>query len=101
MQRQHVNRFEAIAAAFQSRTEETIWCSAATVKGRGRPRSRVLHPVWEGPIDWVTTRRGTPKMRQPAANPHLSLAYVGAPFRTVYVECRAVWDDDLATRARI
>lgn len=101
MQRQHVDRFEAIATAFQARTEETIWCSAATVDGRGRPRSRVLHPVWEGPIGWVTTRRGTPKLRQLAANPHLSLAYVGDPFRPVYVECRAVWDADLATRARI
>lgn len=101
MQRQRVDRFETIAAMFHARVLETIWCSAASVDGRGRPRSRVLHPVWEDHIGWVTTRRGTPKLRHLAANPHLSLAYVGDPFRPVYVECRATWDDDLATRERI
>lgn len=101
MQRQQVEQFDAIAAAFQARVLEVIWCSAASVDGRGRPRSRVLHPVWEGATGWVTTRRGTPKLRQLAANPHLSLAYVSDPFRPVYVECRAVWDDDLAARERV
>lgn len=61
----------------------------------------MLHPVWEAQIGWVTTRHGTPKLRHLAANPHLSLAYVGDPFRPVYVECRAAWDGDLATRERI
>jgi hypothetical protein len=27
--------------------------------------------------------------------------YVGDPFRPVYVECRAAWDDDLAIREHI
>ena len=36
-----------------------------------------------------------------AANPFLSLAYIADPFKPIYVECRAVWDGDLATRQRI
>jgi hypothetical protein len=61
----------------------------------------VLHPVWEGATGWVTTRRGTPKIRHLAANPHIALAYVAEPFRPVYADCLAVWVDDLATQAHV
>jgi hypothetical protein len=101
MHRQVVASFEELAPAFAARMAEAILCSAASVDGRGRPRSRVLHPVWEGAVGWVTTRRSTPKIRHLATNPHLSLAFVSDPFRPVYVECHAVWDGDLVTRERI
>ena len=35
-----VARFVAIA-------HEIVWCTLATVDAAGRPRSRVVHPVWE------------------------------------------------------
>jgi hypothetical protein len=35
------------------------WCNAATVDRKDRPRSRVLHPIWEVidtyPIGWIAT----------------------------------------------
>ena len=35
-----------IAPAFIEMAHRIVWCSAATVDKRGRPRSRVLHPLW-------------------------------------------------------
>lgn len=101
MSRHYVDSYGAIAPAFEERVRAVIWCSAASVDSRGRPRSRVLHPVWEGMTGWVTTRRSTPKIRHLAANQHLSLAYIGDPFRPVYVECRAIWDGSLDHRRRV
>lgn len=101
MQPQRITLFAEIEAAFLARVREVIWCSAASVDTRGRPRSRVLHPVWEDAAGWVTTRRSTPKLRHLAANPHLSLAYIADPFRPVYVECTATWIADLASREHV
>ena len=74
----------------------------ATLHNDGNPtRSRILHPVWEGSTGWITTRHDSPKIKQLAANPAVSLAYIADLFRPIYVECTAVWDGDLATRQRI
>ena len=98
---QHVSTFAEIEEEFILRVHTVVWCSAATIDRRNRPRSRVLHPIWEGATGWITTRRRSPKIKHLAANPHMSLAYIADPFKPVYVECRAVWNDDLATRQRI
>jgi hypothetical protein len=37
--------FAEIASEFLERANRMVWCSAATIDGRGRPRSRVLHPI--------------------------------------------------------
>lgn len=93
--------FAEIEQEFVQRAHEAVWCNAATIDARGRPRSRVLHPIWEGDTGWVTTRRSSPKIKQIAANPFVSLAYIADPFRPLYVECQALWVGDLAARQRI
>lgn len=97
----HLSTFAEIEAEFIDRVHALVWCNAATVDAQQRPRSRVLHPIWEGATGWITTRRNSPKIAHLQANPHLSLAYVAEPFRPVYVECRAIWNGDLAVRQRI
>lgn len=97
----HIDRFAEIEAAFLARVQAVVWCSAATVDRHGRPRTRIVHPVWEGAVGWVTTRRRSPKVGQLAANPALSLAYIGEPFQPFYVECEAMLIDDVATKQRI
>jgi hypothetical protein len=46
--------------AFITVAHRIVWCTLATVDRRNRPRSRVVHPIWErtpaGPVGWVTTR---------------------------------------------
>jgi uncharacterized pyridoxamine 5'-phosphate oxidase family protein len=93
--------FAEIEQEFIERAHSVVWCNGATIDMRNRPRSRVLHPLWEGATGWVTTRRNSPKIKHLAANPFISLAYIADPFKPIYVECRAAWDDDLATRRRI
>lgn len=98
---QRIGAFAEIEQAFLERVRAVVWCNGATIDTRGRPRSRVLHPVWEGAAGWVTTRRSSPKIKHLAAHPYLSLAYIADPFKPVYVECSARWNGDLATRRRI
>ena len=96
-----IDTFAEIEPEFIERVHAVVWCNGATVDTRGRPRTRVLHPIWEGTTGWVTTRRSSPKVKHLAANPFLSLAYIADPFKPIYVECRALWDGDFATRQRI
>jgi len=93
--------FAEIEAEFIARAHAVVWCNCATIDARGRPRSRVVHPYWEGATGWITTQRSSLKVKHMSANPFVSLAYVADPFRPVYVECRAEWDGDLATRRRL
>ena len=45
-----VSAFADIEKDFLARVRQIVWCSVATVDRRGRPRSRILHPLWEGRI---------------------------------------------------
>ncbi len=88
---------EFIAAA-----HEMVWCNVATVDSEGRPRSRVLHPIWEvGPIGWIATGRHSPKAKHLATNSNVSLAYMIHVLKPVYVDCTAEWVDDQAEKQRI
>ena len=39
--------FSETASAFVKMAHEIVWCNVATIDKKGRPRSRVLHPIWE------------------------------------------------------
>ena len=65
--------FETLAAEFERRVERTIWCTFATVDKRGRVRSRLVHPLWEGKVGWLLTGRTSHKARDLDANPSASL----------------------------
>jgi hypothetical protein len=77
-----------------ARIEKMVWCSAATVDGQGRPRSRILHPLWEGSTAWVTSDRNSFKSRHLAHSPYVSLAYVSDWARPSYADCHAAWVED-------
>lgn len=101
MRRRHTSTFADIADEFARRVERMVWCNAATVDTCGRPRSRLLHPIWEGAIGWVTTHRHSLKARHLVRNPYLSLAY-SADFATpVFVDCTAEWEEDLDQKRQI
>jgi len=73
----------------------TVWCAMTTVDAQGRPRSRVVHPVWtfDGSelTGWLTTRRSPVKTAHPARTPFVSLAYIGAGTDFAYFDCKAEW----------
>jgi len=89
--------FAEIADEFERRVREKVWCIVATVDRGSRPRSRVLHPVWEGTTGWIGTYPGSHKARHLAANPFVSCGYAD-PVRPLYVDCLAEWVDDPAVR---
>ncbi|MBI2723641.1 MAG: pyridoxamine 5'-phosphate oxidase family protein [Chloroflexi bacterium] len=84
-----------------ARVARIAWCSAATVDTRGRPRQRILHPIWEGSTGWIATGRHSLKERHLARAPYLALSYWDPQHQQVYVECAATWDDDAATKLRV
>jgi general stress protein 26 len=96
-----VSTFAEIEREFIQRVHTMVWCSVATVDTGNRPRSRILHTIWEGSTGWTATRRHSLKAKHLAHSPHVSLAYIADVAKPVYVEAVAAWADDLADRQRI
>ena len=96
-----VDSFAAVEEQFIARVHQMVWCTVATVADGGRPRSRIVHTIWDGLTGWATTRAGSPKVRDLAANPHVSLAYTSDLLHPVYVDCLATWEDDSATKRHV
>jgi hypothetical protein len=73
----------------------TVFCTATTVDEEGRPRSRILHPIFvvrDGrPLGWALTGPTPLKTGHLASNPHLSCAYWTPSHDTVFVDCLASW----------
>ena len=96
-----VTSFEEIQEEFTRRVQRIVWCTVATVDVRGRPRTRILHPNWEGTTGWIMTGRNTLKAKHLEANPYVSLTYWDQQHENVYVDGRAEWADDPAEKGRI
>lgn len=90
-----------ILPSFVERAHSMVWANLTTLDRQGRPRSRVIHPIWDGETGWIGTLRSTPKVRQIERNPHVSVAYVADVMKPVYADCIARWVDDPAERQRI
>jgi hypothetical protein len=71
-----VASFADIEDGFIERVHAVVWCTAATVDTRNRPRSRVWHPIWEGKTGRIATNRNALKTKHLARNPYLSLSYL-------------------------
>ena len=96
-----VASFADIADEFRERVGKMVWCNLATVDAKGRPRSRVVHPIWEESTGWLGVRPDTPKLKHLAHNPAVSLAYVADVAKPAYAECVAGVVDDLEIKERI
>ena len=94
-----------VAPAFVEMAHSIVWCAAATVDRRGRPRSRVLHPIWQwedGAITgWIATGPTPLKRAHLEHSPYLSLNYWAPNQDTCVAECRVTWFFDDETRERI
>ena len=96
-----VTSFSDIQEELLARVRRIVWCTMTTVDRRGRPRSRILHPIWEGSICWAATYRGSFKGKHIARNPYVSLTYWDPQQQQVYADCRAEWDDGAAEKQRV
>jgi general stress protein 26 len=97
----HAASFAEIEEEFIARVHRAVWCNVATVDARGRPRSRLLHSIWEGPTGRIATRRHSPKADDLAHNPNVSLSYIADVVHPVYVDGVAQWEDSDAERRNV
>ena len=93
--------FEEIEPKFREITDRVVWCTVATVDRQGRPRSRILHPVWDGTTGWIATGRHSHKEKHLANNPFVSLCYWDPQHEHAIIECKAGWEEDPAEKRRI
>ncbi|MEP7288523.1 MAG: pyridoxamine 5'-phosphate oxidase family protein [Chloroflexota bacterium] len=96
-----VASFAEIEEEFIKRVHSVVWCNVATIDIQDRPRSRILHPIWESSIGWITTRRGSAKEQHLARNVYVSLAYIADTTKPVYADCKAEWMENLVDKKRI
>lgn len=82
-----------------------VWCTLATVDGQGRPRSRVVHPVWEptgdGLTGWLYTRPTTPKIGHLRRTPYASCSYWDPAQEVAVAECAAEPTGEPAVRRHV
>ena len=85
-----------VAPAFIEMAHRIVWCSAATVDAKGRPRGRILHPIWEfdgtSLRGWIATSPHSVKGAHLRKTPSISLTYWTANHDTATAECDAAFD---------
>ena len=96
--------YQDTADAFIRMAHRIVWASVATVEPDGRPRTRILHPIWEWVGDqlvgWIASSRTAVKVSALAAQPAVSVSYWSPSHDTCAAECNAAWADDAVTRHR-
>ncbi len=94
-----------VAPKFLEMAHQIVWCTAATVDRHNRPRSRVLHPIWEWDgtelVGWIATAKTPLKADHLGRNPHLSCNYWTPAQDTCVAECDTTWIDDKETKHRV
>jgi len=73
-----VTPLDQIAPAFVGMAHAIVWASVATVDADGKPRSRILHPIWEWDgtdlFGWVATVPTSLKRAHLAVHPDVSVS---------------------------
>lgn len=94
---------DEIAPRFREMAHSIGMAVAATVGPDGRPRTRVVQPVWEwddgGLVGWVSTEAGSPKLADLRRTPALSLTYWDPGQDTCSADCEVEIVTDDAVRA--
>ena len=94
-----------IARAFVEVAHRIVWASVATVDASNRPRSRVLHPIWEvvdgDLVGWIATGPTPAKVAHLEHSPYVSVNYWDAQHDVATAECAATWHHDDETCVRV
>ncbi|HSK23569.1 MAG TPA: pyridoxamine 5'-phosphate oxidase family protein [Egicoccus sp.] len=93
------------APAFVDVAHRIVWATVATVDRSNRPRSRILHPIWEWDghtlSGWVATAPTPVKRAHLDHSPYVSVNYWDPHQDVATAECAASWHLDDATCERV
>ncbi|MCK9485379.1 MAG: pyridoxamine 5'-phosphate oxidase family protein [Dehalococcoidia bacterium] len=94
-----------VAPAFLEMAHRIVWAGVATTDRGGRPRTRILHPIWEWDgellVGWIGTSQSPVKTADLARQPSVSVNYWAADHDTAEAGCRAEWRLDGETCTRV
>ncbi|MEV2266707.1 pyridoxamine 5'-phosphate oxidase family protein [Nonomuraea africana] len=100
-----VAAFSAIRQDFEDIVGDVVYATMTTVDAKGRPRSRVLLPIWEmtgdSPVGWLATFDTPVKRAHLAGNPHATFSYWSPAQNTVAVDTVARWETDEAVKKAV
>ena len=100
-----MKKLATVAPAFVNMAHQIVWCTAATVDRDGRPRSRILHPIWQWDgstlVGWIGTSPTPVKRAHLQASPYMSLTYWAPNHDTCTAECKVSWAFDDETRTMV
>ncbi len=96
---------DQIAPAFVGMAHSIAWASVATVDADSKPRSRILHPIWEWDgtdlFGWIA-KVPTPLIRAHlAVHPNVSVSYWTTNHDTCAADCLVEWYTDDETRSAV
>ena len=98
-------QLKEIAPKFVELAHRIVWCSAATVDTKGRPFTRILHPIWQWDGNtlggWIATAPTALKRSHLERSANISLSYWTPTHDTAQIECRTTWAFDLPTRTKV
>lgn len=83
-----------VSTAARLIVDDVVYATMATAGASGRPRTRVLHPVWnwDQPVTGLVTSRPTRvKVAHLRSNPWVSLAYWSPAHNAAYLDGEARW----------
>lgn len=90
--------FAEIERDFTGIIRDVVYATMTTVDSQGRPRARVLLPIWQvvdgRPVGWLATYKTPVKTAHLARNPHATFSYWSPAQNTVAVDTVAAWEDD-------
>lgn len=100
-----MHTLDSTAPAFVEMAHAIVWASVATVDANSRPRSRVLHPIWEWDgtdlFGWIATVPSPVKRAHLQANPYVSVNYWTPTQDTCSADCLVEWYTDDETRTAV
>ena len=95
----------AVAPAFVEMAHRIVWATAATIAPNDKPRTRILHPLWEWDgnslVGWIATGPTPIKKADLDHTPYVSLNYWAPNHDTCRADCRTTWHFEDETRERI
>jgi general stress protein 26 len=100
-----VKSFAEIEDEFNAYIGDIVYATMTTVDAKGRPRARVLIPIWEvidgRPAGWLATYKTPVKAAHLAGNPHTTFSYWTPRQNAVSIDTVAEWIDDVEVKHRV